>query len=130
MQRIPQSSATSRSIRRFDALLAQPASTAILGGALVAFFVVLAIVGFPESWEVAFSTVASAVTLVMVFALHHAQRREQATTHLKLDELIRAMPQADDHFVRLQAADDDELVELEDRNIEHHLAARRDDGTD
>ena len=62
----------------------------------------------------------------MLFVLHHTQRREQVATQLKLDELIRALPQADDHFVRVQAADDDEVRELEQRHIEHHQATRAD----
>ena len=89
-----------------------------------AFIVALVIAGFPESWEVAFSTLAAAVTLVMVFVLHHTQRREQVATQLKLDELIRAIPQADDHYVRVQAATDDEVEEMEQRHIEHHRATR------
>ena len=88
------------------------------------FIVALAIEGFPESWEVAFSTIAAAITLVMVFVLHHTQRREQVATQLKLDELIRALPQADDHYVRVQASADDEMQELEERHIEHHRATR------
>ena len=68
----------------------------------------------------AFSTIAAAITLVMVFVLHHTQRREQVATQLKLDELIRALPQADDHYVRVQASADDEMQELEERHIEHH----------
>jgi low affinity Fe/Cu permease len=60
----------------------------------------------------------------MVFLLHHTQRREQIATQLKLDELIRALPQADDHYVRVQAAADDEVEELERRQIEHHRATR------
>ena len=86
--------------------------------------------GFPEAWEVAFSTLAAAVTLVMVFVLHHTQRREQAATHLKLDELIRALPEADDHYVRVQSAPDDELLELEHRHLEHHRATREHDGSE
>jgi hypothetical protein len=34
--------------------------------------------------------------------------------------------QADDHYVHLQAAPDDELRELEERHIEQHHAARAD----
>lgn len=89
-----------------------------------AFLVVLAIAGFPESWEVLFSTIVAAITVVMVFVLHHTQRREQAATQLKLDELIRALPQADDRFVRVQASEDDEVAELEQGLIEHHHATR------
>jgi len=56
--------------------------------------------------------------------LHHTQRREQVATQLKLDELIRAFPQADDHYVRVQAAADEEVQELEARHMEHHRATR------
>ena len=66
--------------------------------------------GSPIRGRSLFSTVAAAVTLVMVFVLHHTQRREQVATQLKLDELIRALPQADDHYVRVQAAADDEVA--------------------
>jgi low affinity Fe/Cu permease len=121
---VPSRSPLSRTVRNLDQLLARSAATAVVGGLVAGFAVALALAGFPESWEVAFSTAASAVTLVMVFVLHHAQRREQAATQLKLDELVRAMPQADDRYVRVQGAEDDELREMEQRHIEHHQATR------
>jgi low affinity Fe/Cu permease len=101
-----------------------PAAAGVIGAVVGGFLVALAIAGFPESWEVGFSTIAAAITLVMVFVLHHTQHRETVATQLKLDELIRALPQADDHFVRVQAADDDEVQELEQRHIDHHRATR------
>jgi len=114
----------SRSVRRLDHVFAHSAVAGVIGAIVGGFVGALAIAGFPEAWEVAFSTIASAITLVMVFVLHHAQRREQAATQLKLDELVRALPQADDHYVHLQAAQDDELRELEQRHIDHHQATR------
>ena len=41
------------------------------------------------------------MTTIMVFTIQHTQSREQAATQLKLDELIRALPGADDHLVQL-----------------------------
>ncbi len=114
----------SRALQRLDHLVAHSAAAGVVGGVVGAFVVALAIAGFPESWEVAFSTLASAITLVMVFGLHHTQQREQVATQLKLDELIRALPQADDHYVRVQAAADEEVQELEERHIQHHRATR------
>ena len=63
----------------------------------------------------------------MVFVIQHTQSREQAATQLKLDELNRALPQADDRFVRVEAGSDTELVELEQRHFEHHEAVREDE---
>jgi low affinity Fe/Cu permease len=111
-------------LQRLDRLVAHSAAAGVIGAVVGVFIVALAIAGFPESWEVAFSTLAAAITLVMVFVLHHTQRREQVATQLKLDELIRALPQADDHYVRVQAAADDEVEELEERHMEHHRATR------
>jgi low affinity Fe/Cu permease len=56
--------------------------------------------------------VASAVTLVMLFIIQHTQSRHQLSLQLKLDELIRTSPHADDQLVRIEVADDDELDEL------------------
>jgi low affinity Fe/Cu permease len=117
-------SVVSRLLHRLDRVVAHPAAAGVVGAIVGAFLVVLALEGFPESWEVAFSTVAAAVTLVMVFVLHHTQRREQAATQLKLDELIRAVPQADDHYVKVQSAPDDEILEMEHRHTERHRATR------
>jgi len=114
----------SRGLHRLDRVVAHSAAAGVVGAVVGGFVVALVIAGFPESWEVAFSTIAAAVTLVMVFVLHHTQRREQVATQLKLDELVRAMPQADDHYVRVQAAGDDEVEALEQRHIEHHRATR------
>jgi low affinity Fe/Cu permease len=123
---VPARTPLSRALSRVDRVVAHSAAAGAVGALVGGFVVALAIAGFPESWEVAFSTVAAAVTLVMVFVLHHAQRREQVATQLKLDELIRALPQADDHFVRVQAAEDEEVEELEQRHIEYHRATRSD----
>jgi low affinity Fe/Cu permease len=114
----------SRVLHRLDHVVATAAGAAVVAGVVVAFLVGLAVAGFPDQWEMAFSTVVSALTLVMVFVLHHTQRREQLATQLKLDELVRAIPQADDHFVLVQAAEDEELEELEQRHLEHHRVTR------
>ena len=86
----------------------------------------LAIAGFPAAWETAFATVCAAVTTIMVFTIQHTQSREQAAIQLKLDELIRALPAADDHLVQVEAGDDDELAELEQAHFEHHVSVRAD----
>ena len=91
---------------------------------VVAFLVALAVAGFPASWQAAFATFAAAVTLVMVFVIQHTQSRQLVATQLKLDELIRSSPQADDLLVHIEAAHDDELLEREQGQIEHHASLR------
>ncbi len=96
---------------------------------LVAYGVLLAIKGFPGMWQTGFSTAVEAVTLVMLFVIQHTQSRQQLVTQLKLDELIRTSPHADDLLVHLEVADDTELIEREQSQLAHHEAVReQDDG--
>ena len=101
------------------------ASTAGLAMLLVlAFGVVLIVMRFPTNWESTFSVVASAITLVMVFVIQHTQSRQQIATQLKLDELIRAAPRADDLLIHVDSADDEELIAMDQEGIDQHSALR------
>lgn len=81
---------------------------------LLAWAVVGIATGFPSWWQITLYSTTSAVTVVMVFAIQHTQRREQLVTQRKLDELVRAQPHADNRMVRAEAAPDAELEDLMD----------------
>ena len=74
------------------------------------------VTGFPSWWQVALYSTTSAVTVVMVFAIQHTQRREQLVIQRKLDELVRAQPDADDRVIAAEGATDAQLDELIDAN--------------
>jgi low affinity Fe/Cu permease len=60
----------------------------------------------------------------MVFVLQHTQSRQQAVTQRKLDELLRALPSADNRLIALEVASDDELgtfADLSQANREQAL---------
>jgi len=97
---------------------------------VIIFVVVLAVRGFPANWESAFSAAASAVTLVMLFIIQHTQSRHQTALQLKLDELIRTSPVADDQLVRIESADDSELDELARSQQALHESIRDGDSVD
>jgi low affinity Fe/Cu permease len=111
-------------LHRIDAITSRATTAGLVGIALVACALAAVVFGVPDSWLAKFSAVAAAITLVMVFIIQHTQSREQLATQLKLDELIRATPQADDHLVHVEDGTDDELLELEKRQIDHHVAVR------
>ncbi|HLM19601.1 MAG TPA: low affinity iron permease family protein [Acidimicrobiia bacterium] len=121
---VPPRTRLSPYLHRFDQIVAHSAAVGFMAALVGASGIALIATGFPAFWESLFSWAAWSVTLVMLFLVHHTQRREQVATQLKLDELIRALPQADDHYVRVQAAADEEVQELEERHIEHHRATR------
>lgn len=87
---------------------------------LVAGFVL----GFPAWWNSVLYTVTSSITLVMVFVIQHTQARQQAATQRKLDELVRALPAANNRLIAVEAAASDvELENLEDSNLDHRKQA-------
>lgn len=83
--------------------------------------------GFPRWWETILYSTASSVTVVMVFAIQHPQHREQLVIQRKLDELLRALPEADDQLIAAESASDDELEALAGLNsADRRLAAAPD----
>jgi len=66
----------------------------VLSAAMVWVLVSVAI-GFPARWEIVFQTLVGALTLAMVFVIQHTQSRQQAATQRKLDEILQALPAAD-----------------------------------
>ncbi len=77
--------------------------------AVIIFAIVAAVDGFPPNWLTGFSAIAAAVTLVMLFVIQHTQSRHQLALQLKLDELIRTSPAANNQLVRIEAAEAEEL---------------------
>jgi low affinity Fe/Cu permease len=74
----------------------------------VAWVAVSAAFRFPSGWERIFQTLVAAVTVVMVFVIQHTQAGHQAATQRKLDEILRALPEADNTLLALEHASDDE----------------------
>jgi low affinity Fe/Cu permease len=79
---------------------------------LIAMLIVGAVLGFPNSWVVAFEVTASSITLLMVFTIQHTQGREQQATQRKLDELLRAIPGAAESLMMLEEAPKEFMIEV------------------
>ncbi|MDE3007461.1 MAG: low affinity iron permease family protein [Acidobacteriota bacterium] len=94
---------------------------------LVGVNVVMAWRDFPDRWQIVYSTLTNTVVVVMLFALKHTDNRQQTALQLKLDELIRALPTADNHLVQIEQAPEEELGEREREQIAMHEALRTED---
>lgn len=66
---------------------------------VVAWAIAGATRGFTEGWLTLLFAVSSAVTLVMVFFIQHTTGRQIRALSLKLDELVRTHPEADDAVI-------------------------------
>jgi low affinity Fe/Cu permease len=65
--------------------------------------------GVPGAVEIIFQTLVAALTLVMVFVIQYTQARHQRATQRKLDEILLAMPGADNSLLTLEHASDEQL---------------------
>jgi low affinity Fe/Cu permease len=114
----------SKILHQVDDATSRSSAAGIAALALVVSYMLLAIFGFPGSAEELFSVVASSITVIMMFVLQHTQSRLQTATQLKLDELIRTSPHADDLLVHIESAADTELIERESDQISLHSSLR------
>jgi low affinity Fe/Cu permease len=58
------------------------------------------------------NTATTIVTFLMVFLIQNTQNRDSLAVHLKLDEVIRALAEADDGVMDAEDRTDAELAEL------------------
>lgn len=114
----------SRILQWIDGFTSRSVVAAIVAVVMIVFIVTMSISGFPGRWQIDFSTTAELITLVMLFVIQHTQSRQQIALQLKLDELIRSSPHADDLLVHIERADDNELLEREEGQIAHHESLR------
>jgi low affinity Fe/Cu permease len=65
--------------------------------------------GFSDTWQLVINTSTTIITFLMVFLIQNTQNRDNGALHAKLDELIRAMVDADNEFIGIEHLTDKEL---------------------
>jgi low affinity Fe/Cu permease len=124
MENSPAQKRISRLLHWVGEITSRAGAAALVAFIMLLFIIVLSIEGFPGNWEVGFATVSSSITLVMLFVIQHTQSRQQIALQLKLDELIRSSPHADDFLVKIEKSEDDELINREQDSVAHHESLR------
>jgi low affinity Fe/Cu permease len=69
--------------------------------------------GFSDTWQLVINTSTSVITFLMVFLIQNSQNRDMRAIHLKLDELIRSIDQADNDLIDAEENTDEELDRLQ-----------------
>jgi low affinity Fe/Cu permease len=98
------------------------ARVAGLTGHYLAFAVAVAIVlvwavsgplfAFSDTWQLVINTGTTIVTFLMVFLIQNTQNRDAKAVHVKLDEIIRAIADADNAIIDAEDESDTTLAEL------------------
>ncbi len=118
-------SRASRVLHYVDTVTTHP-----VAGSTCIFAVGLAFVGvvlshFDARVQAIFATLCAGVTVAMMFVLQHTQQRGQLAMQVKLDELIRALPRADNRAVHIEVAPAEELAAFEHRQLVVHNDVRK-----
>jgi low affinity Fe/Cu permease len=101
-------SRVSRWLSGVDRYASRPLASVLVIGSAAVWIAVSVAAGFPAGWEIIVQTVVAALTLVMVFVIQHTQARHQRATQRKLDEILLAMPGADNSLLTLEHASDEQ----------------------
>ena len=70
------------------------------------------IFGFSDTWQLIINTGTTIITFLMVFIIQNTQNRDAEAMHIKLDELIRAMDQAQNALLNLEELEEEDLERI------------------
>lgn len=111
----------SRLLTGLDWVASRPLLAVLIVAADAAWIVTSIVIHFPAGLEAIFQTLVEGLTIAMIFVIQHTQSRLQAATQRKLDEILKALPGANNAVLSIENANDDEL-----RNVgESHNAIRQ-----
>jgi len=65
-----------------------------------------------DTWQLVMNTLSSAVTFLMVFVIQGSQNRDTEMINAKLNEIIRALPDARNEFLDLEDLSESQLRRL------------------
>ena len=81
----------------------------VTGVLIIVWFASGPLFGFSDTWQLIANTVTTLTTALMVFLIQNTQNRDARAIHLKLDELLRATPDARKEFMEAEEEDLDEI---------------------
>lgn len=81
---------------------------------------------YSDTWQLVINTSTTIITFLMVFLIQNTQNRDTEALQIKLDELIRAIEQANNSLLDLEEMDDKELDRI--RSIYTALARKEREG--
>jgi low affinity Fe/Cu permease len=116
MRKKPENAAFNASFGKSAAKVAQLVGSPFAFIVAVAAVAVWGLVGkhfnYSDTWQLVINTGTTIVTFLMVFLIQNTQNRDARAIHLKLDEIIRAISDADNQMIDVEDLSDSELLTL------------------
>jgi low affinity Fe/Cu permease len=70
---------------------------------------------YSDTWQLIINTGTTVVTFLVVFLIQNTQNRDARAIHLKLDEIIKSIDQAQNEMIDIEHLSDEELQKLSDK---------------
>jgi low affinity Fe/Cu permease len=90
-------------------LAGNPITFIVCAGYVIVWALTGPLFGFSDTWQLVINTSTTIITFLMVFLIQNTQNRDNGAIQAKLDELIRAMVDADNKFIGIEHMTDEEL---------------------
>jgi low affinity Fe/Cu permease len=103
----------------------RPLAFFLAAGSIVLWLALGPVYGFSDTWQLVINTATTIVTFLMVFLIQNTQNRDSEAIQVKLDELIRATPQANAALLDLEELDEAVLDRIRAEYEELAEKARR-----
>ncbi|WP_338247900.1 low affinity iron permease family protein [Dictyobacter halimunensis] len=107
----------SRFARLMSRMLGHPLAFGIAALIIVVWLICGPIFHFSDTWQLFINTGTTIITFLMVFLIQNTQNRDSEAMQVKLDELIRALKQADNTIL-----DSENLTEQELKQLQEHYS--------
>ncbi len=99
---------------------------ALAAGTILVWAVTGPVFGFSDTWQLVINTSTTIVTFLMVFLIQRAQNKDSLAIHLKLNEIVAALPWTSNRLISAEELTEDEVKILRDHFYKLVELAKRD----
>ncbi len=80
---------------------------------------------YSDTWQLVINTGTTIITFLMVFLIQNTQNRDSEALHIKMDEIIHCMTEANNALLDLEEMDEEELHRIRNAYIKAAGEARK-----
>jgi low affinity Fe/Cu permease len=105
----------------------RPITFVLAAFVIVAWAVTGPMFGFSDTWQLVINTGTTIVTFLMVFLIQSTQNRDGDAMQVKLDEIIRAIGNAENGLLDLEELEEEDRTRIRDtyRDLARNARKRR-----